>query len=76
MSNETQQFKGKIELVAVQWMVKASEPTCGFYNASDTREVGPFSSHARAEDAAARLVDDPRRFAKIEIVPVDGEVVS
>lgn len=32
------------------------------------REIGPFESRRIAEDAAARLVDDPARYGKIEIL--------
>ena len=38
------------------YIVSATSPT-----------VGPFKSRRAAEDAAARLVDDPRRYASIVI---------
>ena len=53
------------------YQVNACRPTAGVGGSFDSRTVGPFQSRRIAEDAAARLVDDPRRWAKIEIATIE-----
>ena len=57
-----------------QYEVQAYGPTTG--GSMDSRHVGPFESRRIAEDAAARLVDDPRRWANIVIVTVEVGIVD
>lgn len=54
------------------YTVIATQPTSGVGSSFDSREIGPFATRRAAEDAAARLVDDPRRYARIRIVE-EGE---
>ena len=56
-----------------QYEVQAYGPTAGVGSSMDSRKVGPFESRRVAEDAAARLVDDPRRWKNIVIVTVEAD---
>jgi hypothetical protein len=55
-----------------EYEVHARIPSTGVGSSFDSRRVGPFESRRLAEEAAARMVDDPRRWQKIEIVTLDG----
>jgi hypothetical protein len=52
------------------YRVVATRPTAGPGSSMDSREVGPFESRRLAEEAASRMVDDPRRWGRIEVEEV------
>lgn len=56
-----------------QYRVVASGPQGGAGSSLDSRRIGPFFRRGAAEDAAARLVDDPRRYERINIITEDRE---